>query len=65
MILLSIAPRYRREVEALTAELRKVLDLTKFAGPWSLPPEPAVAEPEAERVIWNSAVLITLRGRSV
>jgi phosphotransferase system enzyme I (PtsI) len=23
-------------VEALTAELRKVLDLTKFAGPWSL-----------------------------
>jgi hypothetical protein len=25
-------------VEALTAELRKAIDLTKFAGPWSLSP---------------------------
>jgi 4-hydroxy-3-methylbut-2-enyl diphosphate reductase IspH len=25
-------------VHALTEELRKVLDLTKFAGPWSLSP---------------------------
>jgi len=33
-----IASTPEEVVEALTAELRKAIDLTKFAGPWSLSP---------------------------